>query len=110
MASTEHEFCEELKITFFDTFDGVVDKDGEKNEEYEVPQYWQDSISEMADGAVPVYTQEMFELWMSLGRPEVDDPGLIEGVTDIDKIVATSIYSYASSYLYELADELGFND
>lgn len=104
MAKTEYEFGVQLREAFLERFDGI-DKDDERNPDYEDPQYWQDDISELADSAVPIYTQEMYELWMALGRPEVDDSGLIEGVTDIDKIVATAIYCYATQFLYELANE-----
>jgi len=100
-------FKDELKEAFLERFEGIVDEDGELVEDYEQPQYWQDDISELADSAVPIYTNDLYDLWMGLGRPDVDDHGLIEGVTDIDQIVRVAIYEYATQYLYELAQEYG---
>lgn len=94
-------FEDNLKESFLEHFEGI----GE--DEYEQPKYWQDNITELADQSVPIYTDSMYELWMELGRPEVDDEGLIEGVTNVDKIVATALYCYASAYLYQLAEEYG---
>jgi len=106
----ERHFKDELKDAFFETFEGIVDDIYEKNEDYEPPQYWEDRLFELADGAVPVYINDMYELWMALGRPEVDDTGLIEGVNNIDKIVAVAIYEYATQYLWELAHDYGLSD
>lgn len=102
-------FKDELREAFLESFDGIAmeDEDGAsiRNPEYEEPQYWQDEISELADRAVPIFPDSMYELWMGLGRPNVDDPGLTDGVTDIDKIVAMALYEQASQALYEIAEE-----
>jgi hypothetical protein len=96
-------FEDNLKESFLERFEGIGEDD------YEQPQYWQDDIFELADQSVPIYTDSMYELWMELGRPEVDDEGLIEGVTDIDKIVGVALYCYASNFLYQLAHEHGLD-
>ena len=103
---TERDFKKELRDGFIERFE--VTKENLEDDHWEVERDWQDAVNELADMAVPIYTQDMYELWMELGRPEVDDPGLIEGVTDIDRIVATALYCYASGYLYEVAEEFGF--
>jgi len=103
----EWTFKDELKDAFLEHFEGIADEDGDPVEDYDQPMYWQDGISELAGDAVPSWTNDMYELWMGLGRPDVDDHGLIEGVTDIDRIVAVAIYEYATQYLYELAGEYG---
>lgn len=107
-------FKDELREAFLEHYDGIdmENEDGEqvRNPDYEPGQYWQDGISELADQAIPVYTDDMYELWMGLGRPEVDDSGMIEGVTDIDKIVAAAIYSTATAILYEFAQEFELDD
>lgn len=105
-AQGERAFKDELKDAFFEEFDGIVDDIYEPVEDYEPPQYWQDHISELADRAVPIYTDEMYELWMGLGRPE-DEDGLAGSTRDVDKIVAAAIYQYATQYLYELAHDYG---
>lgn len=102
----EQAFKDELKDAFFEEFDGIVDDIYEPVEGYEPPQYWQDQISELADRAVPIFTEEMYTLWLGLGRPE-DEDRLAGSTGDVDKIVAAAIYQYASAYLWELANEYG---
>lgn len=65
--------------------------------------YWQDTIAEIADGFPSVYTLQRVDQWRTIGCPEVDDAGLIEGVTDIGQIIAIAVYGWASQFLYELA-------
>ena len=72
--------------------------------------YWQDTISELADGMVPVYSIERVQVWLGEGLPDVDDPGLIEGVTDVTQIIGAALYEHYLGYLYELADESGLSD
>ena len=105
----EYEFTNELRDNFIEAFPAIADNEGNPVEGYEVPTYWEDTISELADSAVPIYTHAMYELWMALGRPEVDDEGMVEGVTDIDKLVAIGIYEYAYMALSELAREFGLD-
>lgn len=104
----EH-FKDELKEAFLERFEGIEDENGEVNEEYEPEQYWQDQISDIADEAIPLDEDELFELWMSLGRPDVDDMGGVEGVRDITQIVQWTIYEQANSILYEMAYAHGLN-
>lgn len=97
-------YHDELKEAFLERFEGIANEDDERNEDWEPPRYWQDDISAIADASIPIHTDEMYEIWMELGRPDVDDAGGIEGVTDIDRIVAWALYEYATAYLYELAE------
>lgn len=101
----EQAFKDELKDAFFEEFDGIVDDIYEPVEDYEPPTYWQDRIHEIADRAVPIFTDSLYELWMGLGRPE-DEDGL-GGTGDIDKIVAAAVYQYATAYLWDLANDYG---
>ena len=117
-----YEFDAQLKEAFLEAFDGIAHTEdytpgdgaeesesehfkGDPYEAYEAPEYWQDTISELADSAVPIYTRERVELWLELGMPEIDDPGLIEGVSAVEQIIAVAIYEYATAALYELANE-----
>jgi hypothetical protein len=87
-------------------FDGIEDEEtGTRNHDYEPERYWQDALSGLADDAVPTDDDELFQLWMDLGRPEPDDPGLIQGVTDIKRIVQVSVYCKAWELLYDIAHE-----
>lgn len=73
-------------------------------------QYWQDDISEIADSFVSVYTTDRVQQWLDLGCPDVDDTGLIEGVTDVSQIIAVAIYEWATGELYDMAREAGLDD
>lgn len=99
-----------LRSAFLERFDGIANDDGDRNTDYEPELYWQDSISELADAAVPIYTADVVKLWLDLGCPEIDDSGLIEGVTDVTKIIGVVIYEQASQFLYELVNEFKLND
>jgi len=115
----EYEFTNELRDNFIKAFPAIADNEGNPVEGYEVPTYWEDTIGKLADSAVPIYPHAMYELWMALGRPEVDDEDmvegitdideLVEGVTDIDELVAIGIYKYAYMALSELAREFGLD-
>ena len=70
-------------------------------------QYWQDDLYEIADSFVSVYTTKRVEQWLALGCPDVDDTGLIEGVSDVSQIIAVAIYEWASGELYGMAREAG---
>lgn len=107
---SEYDFQAELREAFLERFEGIVTDTGEHSEDYEQPMYWQDDISELADAAVPVYTRELVELWLDLGCPDVDDEGLIEGLTDPTRIIGVAVYCAATEYLYELANEYGLEN
>jgi DNA transposition AAA+ family ATPase len=68
---------------------------------------WQDDLHEIADSFVSVYTTERVKQWLALGCPEVEDTGLIEGVSDVSQIIAVAIYEWACGELYEMAQEAG---
>lgn len=74
----------------------------------DVPVYWQDDLSELADGLVPVYTTDLVQEWLNAGCPDIDDPGLIEGVTDVTAIISAVMYEQYSLALYEIASEEGW--
>lgn len=99
-----------LRSAFLEHFEGIDNEDGERDEDYEPPMYWQDEISELADSAVPIYTTDLVKLWLDLGCPEIDDTGLIEGVTDVTRIIGMVIYEQASQFLYELVTEFKLDD
>lgn len=80
--------------------------------------YPNDILNEIADGLVPIYDRDRVELLLDdMSLSEVDDPGLIEGITDIFKILGISIYERLIQiayeefedirYVYELCDECG---
>lgn len=94
----------EAKEAFEERFENVL------NGTEELGQYWQDDISEMADSLVPIYTSEIVKEWTEDGYPEVSDMGLIEGLTDVTRIMEMALYERYSEELYSLADGAGFND
>jgi hypothetical protein len=96
------------QAAFFDRFGDQLNEAGVLIEDADVT-YWQDDISEMADSLVPVYTSQIVDEWVSAGYPDVDDPGLIDGVTDVTKIMAVALYELYSQALYELAYEAEFD-
>ena len=98
MAITEQEMLNELQESF-----------NERLDEMRESRYWQDDISEIADSFVSIYTRERVEQWLALGCPEVDDSGLIEGVSDVSQIIAVAVYEWASGKLYQMADDAGLS-
>jgi len=99
------DFHKNIRSDFLEAFEGIENEDGTPNEDYEPEQYWQDKLYEICDSAVPIYTRELVELWLDLNCPEVDDPGLIEGVSDVTKIIGVAIYEAANEYIYTLVEE-----
>lgn len=107
---SDTEFEARLRDSFLEMFDGIANDDGERSQNYEVEQYWQDKISELASQSLPDARTELLELWADLDFPEVDDTGLIEGLTDVVAIIRWAVYEYATYKLYELATEFELND
>lgn len=70
-------------------------------------QYIEDTLSDWADSQIPIYTREAVEEWLELGCPEVDDPGLIEGVTDVTRIIQIALYEHYSNEAWSIAMEAG---
>lgn len=68
--------------------------------------YYQDRLNEIIDNAIPIYNSDLADLLSDNNDlAEVDDYGLIEGVTDVWKIIQMSIYEKLSSYAYEVYEE-----
>ena len=76
-------------------------------------EYWQapdvdnytDYLHEWAEGQVPVYNTYAVQEWLDKGLPEVDDPGLVEGVTDPLQMIRVALYCH---YLNEAYDGYGY--
>jgi len=102
----------EAREAFTERFEDILTTNDRPSliEGAEVPQYWQDDISELADELVPIYNNEVVSEWAEAGYPDVDDPGMIEGVTDVIKIMQTALYEVYSGQLYTLAYDAGFTD
>ena len=69
--------------------------------------YIEDTLSEWADSQVPVYTTDAVQKWLDLGCPDIDDPGLIEGVTDVTRIIQTTLYEHYINEAYTVATREG---
>ena len=69
--------------------------------------YIEDDLSAWADAQVPIYTTDAVKKWLVLGCPDVSDPGLIEGVTDVTKIIQTALYEHYSNLAHSIAQEAG---
>ena len=82
---------EELKDSFAESIEYMKES-----------RYPEDILTELADGFVDVYTLGAVDQWRALGCPEIDDAGLVEGVTDIHQIVSMTVFEWASNYLYKL--------
>ena len=68
--------------------------------------YPEDRIIEMADSYIPVYYSELAQLLASdIGLAEPDDTGLVEGVTDVWKIIQASIYERLSATAFQWLSE-----
>ena len=73
--------------------------------------YPEDRLHEMADGTVPVYNSDLADVLASDCQvATMDDPGLSEGVDDLYRMIAISIYEklvqHAHSYWDTLKDEI----
>ena len=51
-----------------------------------------DYLHEWAEGQVPIYNVDAVREWLNEGLPEVDDPGLVEGVTDPLQVIRVALY------------------
>ena len=64
--------------------------------------YPEDRITELTDSYIPVYYGQLAELLLSdIGLAEPDDLGLVEGVTDVWKIIQASVYERLSSVAFQ---------
>lgn len=60
-----------------------------------------DRLHEIADSAVPIYNGDVFAVFADGGISyEMDDSGLIEGVTDVVQILRVRIYEELINCLY----------
>ena len=105
--STMYELEEEVREEVRDRIEDLLNS-----------RYPSDILNEIADNNVPIYNRDRVELLLDdMSLSEVDDPGLIEGVTDIFQILGVSIYEKLSQivheefenirYDYEVCDECG---
>ena len=98
-----------MTITEFDMRQDLTERFAENLERMREDRYWQDIISEIADGFVYVYTLERVQQWLAVGCPDVDDPGLVEGVTDVSQIIAVAVFEWALAELCEMARDAGLD-
>lgn len=92
----------EARDAFTERFEDVL------NGTEDVPVYWQDDLHELADSLVPIYTTDLVREWLDAGCPDIEDPGLIEGVTDVTAIISAVMYEQFSLALYQLASDQGW--
>lgn len=60
--------------------------------------YPEDQVSDIADGAVPIYTTEVFAIVPELAGYELSDPGLLgDDSADIERIAQVMIYDIMSN-------------
>lgn len=117
MSYSQFEFESDLESGFEERFADYIDtvsRDRISVDESDtlvpLPQYWQDDLHEIVDGALPIYNRDIVELWLDLGLPDVQDEGLIPDTGDIIQTMMAALYEHGSSYVYELADKYGFDD
>lgn len=70
-----------------------------------------DAISELADGSVPIYNNEIWEHARDIKEytEDAQSEGLCEGVTDIEKLFQIGYYMYYQRSLYDNLDIIAFN-
>ena len=69
--------------------------------------YIEDTLSEWADSQVPVYSVDAVQEWLDLGCPDIDDPGLVEGMTDPLQVIRVALYCHYLDEAYTVAQEAG---
>lgn len=70
---------------------------------------WQDTVHEIADSCVPVYTNDLLDIAATDNRVGVDEPELgpaFDGSPTPTNIIAANIYERLTEALYERANEL----
>lgn len=71
--------------------------------------YPEDHVSEIADGMVPIYNSELYEIAPYLNGVELSDPGLLPENPDILDHIRITIYDACSNAahqtLYEMQEE-----
>lgn len=96
---------------FIEAFEDYLDTSGDALtllEDAELPPYWEDKISEIADNMIPDNRTEVLEAWADLNFPDVEDLGGVEGVTDVRRIVEWTLYEQYSGMLWGFANDAGF--
>ena len=63
--------------------------------------YPEDRCHEIADGAVPIYTADVYEIVPELHGYSISDPGLLPEDADIEKIAQITIYDIASNIAHQ---------
>lgn len=78
---------------------------------YSDSSYVCDVISELADSYIPIYYSEIWEYARDIKEyiEEAQAQGLVEGVTDLEKIFQAGYYEYYTQSLYRNLDILAFN-
>jgi hypothetical protein len=66
----------------------------------------QDVIRELADAAVPVYTHEMWRVFVDLAAYDVDDEGLHDREDDMTQRAMVALYVVAERLLNALVGEV----
>lgn len=116
MSYSRFDFQSDLETQFEERFSDYIDtvarerRTDEDGNLIDLPQYWEDTLSEIADNAIPAYNSEIVEVWLDLNLPEIEDPGLIDGETDVLRIITIVLYEQANNYLWELANKYGFDN
>lgn len=114
MSYSQFEFESDLESGFEERFADYIDtvarerRTDDEGKLIPLPEYWEDTISELADDAIPAYNSEIVALWLDMNLPEIEDPGLVDGETDVLRIITIVLYEQANNYLWELANKYGF--
>ena len=88
----------DLESEIANCFDEIVESDYS---------FYQDRLTELADNYIPIYNHDLAcYLANDFSLAYVEDEGLIEGCTDIFKIIQMSIYERLSCIAYEKFEEL----
>lgn len=101
---------EQARVAFRHAYSGILDAGGtvRRDKRSEVPEWWSDELSELADSLIPAYDPDAVRLWLRDGCPDPDDYGLTEGLTDAKRIIRAILYERFLYELHGLAYAAGF--
>jgi hypothetical protein len=96
-------------LTMYDLKEKVRNDVRDRIEDLLNSRYPNDILNEIADNNVPIYNRNRLELLLDdMSLSEVDDPGLIEGITNIFQFLDVSIYEKLSQIAYEEFEDIRY--
>lgn len=73
-------------------------------------EYLSDALAELADGAVPIYTHDLWSAFVDIAAYNVDDDGLCSEDSSMEDRAKVALYVTAQTLLSALVDEVSNDD